>query len=142
MFNHVRVNETPRDFWQDKSQHFTGDFTSIGPKVKQEKMGIKINPGYFGNKSQNVFSNPTEQTIIIRAWKNKMFQYKMEENTVLNYFLTKTNGGKTRKQQKLQIAFSKPKSAVEWPNSTIPKTAAFKIIWVAIKSIIVKNPQP
>ena len=69
MFNHVRVNETPRDFWQDKSQHFTGDFTSIGPKVKQEKTGIKINPGYFGNKSQNVFSNPTEQTIIIRAWK-------------------------------------------------------------------------
>ena len=69
IFNHVRVSETPRDRWQDKSQHFICDFTSIGPKVKQEKMGIKINPGYFGNKSQNVFSNPTEQTIIIRAWK-------------------------------------------------------------------------
>ena len=37
----------------------------------------------------------------------------MEENTVLNYFLTKTNGGKTRKQQKLQTTGPKPKSAVE-----------------------------
>ena len=45
IFNHVRVNETPRDLWQDKAQHFIDDLTSIGPKVKLEKIGIKTNPG-------------------------------------------------------------------------------------------------
>ena len=75
IFNHVKANETPRDlslFWQDKSKNLD-DFPSIGPKVKHEKIGIKTNPGYFGNKSQNVFSHPTEQIIIIRAWKKYDF---------------------------------------------------------------------
>ena len=48
----------------------------------------------------------------------------MEENTVPNYCLTKTNGGKTRKQ--LQTNSPKPKFAVESPNRNDPKTTAFK----------------
>ena len=51
----------------------------------------------------------------------------MEENTVPNYCLTKTNGGKIRKQ--LQTNSPTPKSTVE-PESKFdrndPKATAFK----------------
>ena len=68
IFNHVRLKDTPRDlfpFLQVKSQH--DDSASIEPKEKHEKIGMNINPGYFGKRSQNVFSNPIEHTIVIRA---------------------------------------------------------------------------
>ena len=50
----------------------------------------------------------------------------MEENTAPNYCLTKTNGGKTRRQ--LQTNSPKPKFAVGTPCRNAPKATAFKII--------------
>ena len=64
----------------------------------------------------------------------------MDENTVSNYHLTKTNGGKTNKQLQKNSPMAKPVDLKLARNN--PKDAAFKIKCKAIRSIAVKNPQP
>ena len=66
----------------------------------------------------------------------------MDENTVPNYRLTKTNGGKTNIQLQIQTNSPKAKSESEKMTRKNPKDAAFQIKCKAIRSIMVKNPQP
>ena len=63
----------------------------------------------------------------------------MDENAVPNYWLTKTNGGKT--SQQLQTNSLKPADVLYMARKS-PKATAFKIKCIAIKTIMVKNPQP
>ena len=63
----------------------------------------------------------------------------MDENVAPKYWLTKISGGKTNQQ--LQTNSPKP-ADVLYVTRKSPKATAFKIKCIAIKTIMVKNPQP